>query len=82
MTATQMIPAVGTDCAVRFETIEIKCRVLDVKTAWGKVRLLITPFVGRGEQWVELNRVTTVDRTIKVSQNASQYEIDLAQANV
>ena len=56
-TAKQMQPAIGQIIEVGFESISIHCKVLDVKSAWGKIRLLIKPFSGNGEQWIELSRV-------------------------
>lgn len=59
-TAREMIPALGATVLVRFEQLQILCTVLDVKNAWGKPRLLITPDSrnSTGQQWVELERVT------------------------
>ena len=57
MTAMEMVPAVGATVHVHFENIHVQCKVLDVKTAWGKVRLLVSPVAGRYHQWVELARL-------------------------
>ena len=57
MTATQMIPAVGRIVLVAFDTLNVACEVKDVKTAWGKPRLLVSPLKGNGEQWIEMSRV-------------------------
>lgn len=59
-TVRELIPAIGAHVAVRFESIEIKCRVLDAKNAYGKVRLLIEPISGNGSQWIELSRVASI----------------------
>ena len=57
MTATQMTPAIGAKVWAQFEDLLVLCTVCDVKTSWGKVRLLITPELGQGSQWVEMARV-------------------------
>jgi hypothetical protein len=57
-TAKEMIPAVGQVVQIRAEGWVIPMTVKDVMGAWGKIRLLVTPLRGDGEQWVELGRVT------------------------
>ena len=58
MTAKEMIPAVGAVVVVRVEDVlMVNCKVVDVKTAWGRPRLLVTPVAGSGRQWVDLSRV-------------------------
>lgn len=57
MTANQMLPAIGQIVAVNFESIVVSCTVRDVKTSWNKVRLLVAPILGEGEQWVEMPRI-------------------------
>jgi hypothetical protein len=41
--------------AVRFEVV-----ITDVKSAYGDVRVLVTPKAGEGTAWVSLNRVQLV----------------------
>lgn len=57
MTAREMLPAIGQSVAVRFEEILVNCTVRNVKSSYGRTRLLVTPTAGMGEQWVELPRV-------------------------
>ena len=57
MTATQMLPAIGQTVMVSFESLNVACKVTDVKTAWNKVRLQVTPLTGSGAQWVEMQRI-------------------------
>jgi hypothetical protein len=57
MTCKDMLPAIGSRVAVRFEDLTIACTISDVKISWAAPRLLITPVSGVGQQWVELSRV-------------------------
>lgn len=56
-TVRELAPAVGETVFVRMETFRVPCVVLDAKNSWGKVRLLVTPVYGEGEQWIELERL-------------------------
>lgn len=60
-TAKEMIIAVGTLIAVRCGDLEVNCRVLDVKNAYGQNRLQVTPVKGAGKQWVEMSRISRID---------------------
>jgi hypothetical protein len=31
--------------------------VIDAKNSWGKVRVLVQPLAGTGQQWIELGRL-------------------------
>lgn len=57
MTANEMVPAVGKSVLVRCEDLAVWCWVLDAKMSYGKPRIQVRPFEGRGEQWIELSRV-------------------------
>lgn len=59
MTAREMVPAIGATVLVSVGVgdIAITCKVVDVKTAWNQVRLLVSPVAGKGEAWVELSRL-------------------------
>ena len=57
-TATQMIIAVGSLVAVRLEGLEVHCKVVDVKNAYGRERLLVQPVAGEGRIWVEMSRIS------------------------
>ena len=59
-TATQMIVAVGAIVAIRCESLEVSCIVVDVKNAYGRERMLVKPVAGDGSQWVEMSRVIRV----------------------
>lgn len=57
MTAREMLPAIGASVAVRFEDLTVNCTVRNVKSSYGRTRLLVAPTAGSGEQWIELPRV-------------------------
>lgn len=59
-TAKQMIPAVGETVVVRIEAFQVRMRILDAKSAYGNVRLLVTPVAGEGQAWVDCSRVVAV----------------------
>ena len=60
MTACEMIPAVGATVLVECGEISVECSIVDVKSAWGKARLLVVPSLGTGRMYVELSRVRLV----------------------
>lgn len=51
-------PTVGSTVSVKFEDIRIQCTVLAVKPSYGRLRLLVSPVSGMGEQWVEITRLS------------------------
>lgn len=57
MTVLQMSQLVGKKVTVDLEGLDVACVVLDVKTAYGKYRLLVTPEIGSGQKWIETARV-------------------------
>lgn len=57
-TANQMLPAIGQAVLVRFEDLTLECRVLDVKSSYGRIRLSVSPVSGYGTQWVEMSRIS------------------------
>lgn len=61
MTANEMLPAIGQIVVVRCESMQVQCKVKDVKSSYGKARLLVHPTCGEGEQWIELSRVIRLD---------------------
>lgn len=63
-TVQQLIPAIGAVVSVRYEEITVRCTVVDAKNSWGKVRLLITPELGNGSQWIELGRLVTESQAL------------------
>jgi hypothetical protein len=63
-TVRQLVPALGSTVLVRFEELTIECNVADAKNSWGKVRLLVEPLAGKGQQWIELGRLVTAPRPV------------------
>jgi hypothetical protein len=57
MTVLQMSQLVGKQITVDLEGLAVSCKVKDVKTAYGKYRLLVVPVSGSGEKWIETSRV-------------------------
>ena len=61
-TCLSMLPAIGAPVRVRFESIYVECIVRDVKSSWGKARLMVVPVTGSGSQWVEMDRIVVGPR--------------------
>jgi len=59
-TTKMMTPAIGQVVNVRAESWTIPMTVVDAKSAWGQVRLLVRPLRGTGEAWVELSRCSRI----------------------
>jgi hypothetical protein len=47
---------IGREGIVRYDTIKVAVRVLDVKTSYGCTRYLIAPIAGGGEAWIDAAR--------------------------
>lgn len=56
ITALSMQPALGRRIYVRMEDLQVACTVVDVKQSYGRVRILVKPEAGFGQQWVEMPR--------------------------
>ena len=56
-TAAKMAVAIGQTVNVRVESFTIQMKVLDVKSAWGNIRLEVEPLNGTGSAWIELSRI-------------------------
>lgn len=56
-TVNGMKSAIGQTVSVRFEDLNIDCKIIDAKNAYGKTRLLIAPISGAGNQWIETSRI-------------------------
>lgn len=53
MTAQDFVALLGRTGTIRLNDLSLKVKVKDVKEVWGKVRYLVTPLAGAGEQWME-----------------------------
>ena len=62
-TATMMLPAIGQTVHAAFEDLTIEVRVSDVKSSYGRVRLLVSPVSGLGSQWIEVSRLRAAEST-------------------
>lgn len=60
-TANDMTPVIGQTVQLRVEDIKVLVMVLNAKNSYGRLRLLVTPVAGSGEQWVEMSRVSLID---------------------
>jgi hypothetical protein len=69
MTAKEMAVAIDQIVMIRFESINVECRIVDVKSAYGAVRLLVQPVAGMGKQWVELSRLRTLTAVKEATNN-------------
>lgn len=67
LTAKTMLPAIGQQVNARFEDLTIHCTVQDVKQSYGRIRLLIVPVSGTGSQWVEMQRVSLLTDSTKLT---------------
>ena len=55
---------IGRNADVRVEqTLRIRCIIVDVRSAFGRVDYLISPVSGSGSQWVASDRVTLLEET-------------------
>ena len=58
MTIREMAGLLNSDhVVVRLEKLTVVCKVKDMREAWNRVDVLITPVNGGGEQWVSVDRV-------------------------
>lgn len=58
-TANDLLPSIGTEAKVSFESVVVDCQILDAKVSYGRTRVLVSPLLGSGSQWVEITRVRT-----------------------
>ena len=57
MTVAQMATLVGQEGLLRVERLQVQVRVVDVRTVYGRLQLLVEPVAGSGQQWVDADRV-------------------------
>lgn len=41
--------------------LEVQVKVLDARSRWGRLDCLVTPVEGRGEQWIQADRLRYED---------------------
>lgn len=56
-TFTEMEPVIGRTYLIRFEGIEVPCRVKDLERSYGKLRMEVEPVNGTGRQWIDSSRI-------------------------
>lgn len=56
MTTRETMAVIGREGIVRYDTLKVGVRVLDVKTSYGCTRYLIAPIAGGGEAWIDAAR--------------------------
>lgn len=58
-TVKHMLPAIGAVVSIAsgIGDIQFEAAVMDVKSSWGNIRLLVQPVSGNGTAWIELSRL-------------------------
>lgn len=51
---------IGQTADLSIEELYVRVRILDAKTAYGRVRVQVSPTHGGGAQWVETTRITNL----------------------
>lgn len=57
LTVQTMQSMIGKIVELRFEYLSVSAEVIDAKSSYGKVRLLVKPVSGSGQQWIEESRI-------------------------
>lgn len=57
LTVQTMQSSIGKTVQLRFESLRVSAEVIDAKSSYGKVRLLVKPIAGSGQQWIEESRI-------------------------
>jgi hypothetical protein len=60
-TTNEMHPLVGRHAMLPVKDMDVRVRILNVKTAFGATRVQVAPVSGSGDSWYELESVTLVD---------------------
>jgi hypothetical protein len=64
VTAKEMLPAIGTRAMVRFESVLVECVITDAKFSYGNARVLVSPYAGSGQQWVDFSRLVSLVKSV------------------
>lgn len=59
-TTADTMHAIGQTVNYRVGEMMVQVRVSDVKTVWGQLRVQITPLMGSGSQWVNVESVAKI----------------------
>ena len=69
-TVNSMSRAIGQVVNIKLESFRVPMTVLDVKSAWGEIRLLVSPVNGLGQAWVTLARVSKASLLVYETEEA------------
>lgn len=64
LNVAKLSQALGTRVLVRFGNVSVWAVVRDVRKAWSRVDLLVSPESGEGEEWVSMERVVRADSAL------------------
>ena len=57
MTASELARLIGHEATISSDGLQVRVRILDGRTAYGREDLLVTPVAGEGQRWVSAERV-------------------------
>jgi hypothetical protein len=57
MTLDTYRPYIGRTALVSLSGVSVQVRVLDIRSAFGRIDAQITPVAGNGETWLQLSRL-------------------------
>lgn len=60
-TTAETMHAIGQTVNYRVGEMSVLVKVTDVKTVWGQIRIQITPLMGTGRQWVNVDSVSKIN---------------------
>jgi hypothetical protein len=63
ITYTSMAKLIGKTAKLNIERLLVSVHVMDVKTAFGRIDVLVEPVTGSGEKWVSSEKIVTEDET-------------------
>jgi len=53
---------IGCNVTINLDGLSVDCLVLDTKSAWGMLRLLVKPVAGNGEKWIDSGRLQRISQ--------------------
>lgn len=60
---TQKIHQVRETVLIALESLQVEVLIMDVKYSYGRQRYLVSPVCGRGQQWIDSQRIINSERT-------------------